>query len=163
MRSRQDVIVSINMLWELLGRATYVGNLKYLMLLSNRCVPWKFASGAENPVLQTLQFQLSRNSSSSYITIAVSRPVYPGIRPPHGTSDQFVFLFTEIITHLCAFSMRCPLWRKDESVIYPYKCYWAMPACHSWIKVPHFLKPYLNVSFEIGFPFCRRLRLAGLR
>jgi hypothetical protein len=32
-------------------------NLWKLHLISNRCVPWKIANGAENPVLQAMQFQ----------------------------------------------------------------------------------------------------------
>jgi hypothetical protein len=35
--------------------------------------------------------------------------------------------------------------------------------CHSRVHVPQNLRPYLTVSFETGFPFCRLLRLGVLR
>jgi hypothetical protein len=35
--------------------------------------------------------------------------------------------------------------------------------CHSRVQVPQNFGPYLTVSFETWFPFCRFLRLAGLR
>jgi hypothetical protein len=35
--------------------------------------------------------------------------------------------------------------------------------CHSWVQFPQSLGPYLTVSFETGFPFCRVLWLTGLR
>jgi hypothetical protein len=34
-----------------------IWNLESYMHIANRCAPWKIANGAENPVLQALQFQ----------------------------------------------------------------------------------------------------------
>jgi hypothetical protein len=35
--------------------------------------------------------------------------------------------------------------------------------CHSCLEVPKYLRPYLTLPFEAGFPFSRFLRLRGLR
>jgi hypothetical protein len=35
----------------------YVRNLESHMQIADRCAPWKVSNGAQNPVLQALQFQ----------------------------------------------------------------------------------------------------------
>jgi hypothetical protein len=80
----------------------------------------------------------------------------------------------------------CPLWWEDESVIYLYNCFWALPEqsllgrspaeltaifyCLIWDspnlegQVPAFISPKEQAGPVIppgtGFPFCRLLRLA---
>jgi hypothetical protein len=58
-------------------------------------------------------------------------------------------------------SMGRPFWWEDGSIIYSYKCYWALPALWLLGPTPIELETIYFVSFEIGFALCRLLRLAG--
>jgi hypothetical protein len=74
-----------------------------------------------------------------------------------------------------------PLWREDGSVIYLYNCFWALPeqsiSGHTVLSHLRLLptsrarsRIYIPqeqggpvIPLDTGFPFCRFLRLAGLR
>jgi hypothetical protein len=82
----------------------------------------------------------------------VSRSVCIGVGPPFEAHDQILhFLYSDIYLFLY---VGRPLWREDGSV----SC-----SAHCRHQVPQNLRPNLTVSFEIGFPFCRLLRLERLR
>jgi hypothetical protein len=61
------------------------------------------------------------------------------------------------------FSMRCPLWPEDGSVIYLYKCYCALPALSVSVQVSQNLRPYLTASFVTGFLFITYYNFKGRR
>jgi hypothetical protein len=109
----------------------------------------------------------------------VSRPVCLSVGLLSGVHDQ---IFVEFL------AVRHSLWREGGSVIYLYNCFWALP--EQWLlgRSPTELRPYFTVShetpstwrsrslylFPLGtgwssctpghwVPFCRLLRLAGLR
>jgi hypothetical protein len=93
-------------------------------------------------------------------------------------ANNFSFFSRELSSGICCyFNMRHPLWREDGSVIYWYKCYWALPALSLsasspaefetksfsliWELVP-FLSP-LNDLQEYGWSIITRLHtLFGL-
>jgi hypothetical protein len=110
------------------------------------------------------------------LRLTVSRPVCLGIRHSSGTRDQFFFLL-EISFRRCGFVICSALSDEKTGVIY---CTIASGPCqsnHSWVEVPqnsgHILLSHLRLP-QPGMPgpriymqhippFCRLLRLAGLR
>jgi hypothetical protein len=95
---------------------------------------------------------------------AVSRPVYPGVRPPFETRNQFLFLchgnylqiFAFLLVWVPSLTRGCLKCTRTSATV---PCQW----CHSRVQVQQNLRPYLTVSFETRFPFCLFLRLAVLR
>jgi hypothetical protein len=53
----------------------------------------------------------------------VNRPEFPRFGLPSGTHNQLFFC----IDNWVILDVRRPLWREDESVIYSYNCFWALP------------------------------------
>jgi hypothetical protein len=120
----------------------------------------------------------------------VSRPVYLGVRRPSGTRDQFFFLLEISFRQLRLCYFVAPSLTRGQVCNLLYNCFWAFPEqsllgrspaeltaifyCLIWDspnlegQVPVFLSPKNKVA-ELyfvepsGFPFCRLLRLAGLR
>jgi hypothetical protein len=74
----------------------------------------------------------------------------------------FLFLHWNYFqTYPVPFSMGRPPWWEDGSVIYLYNGYLALSALS--LFDPSATLPCLTVWYETGFPFCRLLRLTGLR
>jgi hypothetical protein len=101
------------------------------MALSYR---WKPTGGCNS---HTASMDLSVTHANTFITKVivilrptVSRPVYPGIRPPSGNHDEFFFLSTKSIFRYLNFFFNIgrPLLGEDGSVIYSYKRSWVLPA-----------------------------------
>jgi hypothetical protein len=97
-------------------------------------------------------------SSSKFKDIlrpTVSRPAYPVMRPPSGIRYQFLLSLSWII--LSDFRgflpVGRPAWRENGSVIYPYNCYWALPALSLLDTSPAELVtiPYCLIWGEIPF------------
>jgi hypothetical protein len=65
-----------------------VWNLESYMHISNRCVLWKIASGAENLILQLTCLKVK---VKVILQLTVSQPDRLGVRHPSGTGDQFLF------------------------------------------------------------------------
>jgi hypothetical protein len=130
---------------------------KVFVFYNNFCSP--SSTFANSPLGSTTSF-----SRSSYLTIddqSVSlfwyqttiwdpRPIFFS---PHGYYLKPFAVF---------FSLGRPPGREDWSVICSDDT-GPCQRCHSLVQVPQNLIPYFTVSFETGFPFCRLLRLAGIR
>jgi hypothetical protein len=109
-------------------------------------------------------FVLTQVQIQVILQLTVCLSVSPSIRPPTGTRNQFFFLSMEIVfRHLCFFSIERPLWQEDRSIIYSYKCYWALPALSLRVLVQQYLKRYLNSLIFDWVTFRHLLRLAGLQ
>jgi hypothetical protein len=122
----------------------------------------------------------------------ISRPVRLGVRRPSGTHDQFFFLLEIPFRHLRVCYFVLPSLTRGGSVIYCRIASGPCQSSHSWVEIPQNSRPYFTVSSETpptwrarypylyppgipqeqggpvippgtGFPFCRLLRLAGLR
>jgi hypothetical protein len=118
----------------------------------------------------------------------VSRPVSLGVKRPSGTRDQFFFLLEIFFRQLRVCNFVAPSLTRRRVCNLLYNCFWALaqqsllrrsPAeltaifyCLIWDspnlegQVPVFISPRNRVSSfppGTGFPFCRLLRLAGLR
>jgi hypothetical protein len=93
----------------------------------------------------------------------VSRPVYPGSRPPSGAGNPiFISLPCAIFSDICGFHLvGRPPWREDGSVTYPYNYYWALQALSLVGPSPAGL---VTISYCLIFDilFRRPLRFAGL-
>jgi hypothetical protein len=107
---------------------------------------WKYS----NPWIATKDKVILRPSVSQ----STSVPWYED-QPP------ILSLSRKLSSDICgSFSIGCPLWWEDESVITRTSATGPRQRCHSRVQVPQNMRQYLNVSFETGFPFCRLLRLA---
>jgi hypothetical protein len=122
------------------------------------------------------------------LRLTVNRPVFRGVRRPSGTRDQFFFLLQIFFRQLRLCYFIAPSLTRGQV----YNLLYNSGPCqssHSWVEVPQNSQPYFTVSSETpptwmarfqylyipqeqdgpvippgtGFPFCRLLRLAGLR
>jgi hypothetical protein len=63
------------------------------MQIANRCAPWRNSNGAENFVLQALQFQQIHRQVKVTFRLAVSQSVSLGVEHHLGLMIRYVLLF----------------------------------------------------------------------